>query len=355
MIEARPRVVVTCDKFKGTLDAVAVVGALARGIGTSAPGAEVVRVPIADGGDGSVAVALASGFEARVIHVTGPLGRPLASTVALRGDRAIVDVADICGLRRLDGPPDAMAATSFGVGEALLELASAGAREIVVGLGGSACTDGGAGMLRALGVRTLPPLPVGGFLAGVHLIAATDVDNPLLGPRGAAAIYAPQKGASPEDVGLLEARLARFVQRLGADEIAARPGAGAAGGLGFGLAVLGATLVSGADYFLDLGGFGDALADAALLVTGEGRLDHQSLGGKAPIVAARRARQAGVPVVAAVGRCDLTPEQLHREGIGRVHAIVGGPEGPLPTAVATADALERIGSQIGRRLGSTGH
>ncbi|MEV4897203.1 glycerate kinase, partial [Nonomuraea sp. NPDC055795] len=256
------------------------------------------------------------------------------------------------------------------------------ATRVVLGIGGSACTDGGAGMARALGARFLDEagaeLPEGGAalrnlakidmsafidLSGVEVVVASDVDNPLLGPHGAAAVYGPQKGASPEDVQVLEAGLARLAARaaathglVGAVEhdgmprpmgVAGAPGAGAAGGVGFAaLAFLRAEIQPGIEYLLDLLGFGEHVRGARLVVTGEGSLDEQSLRGKAPVGVARAAARAGVPVVAVCGRRTLTDEQLGAAGIRAAYAL-SDIEPDLDRCMAEAGPLlERLAARI---------
>jgi glycerate 2-kinase len=340
-------VVIAPDKFKGTLTAAQVAAHVAAGLGRASPGLKTVQVPVADGGDGTVDAAEAAGYRRVEIGVRGPTGKPLTASFALLDGTAIIESAQACGLTRLPGgTPAPLTATSRGVGELILAAIRMRAKRIVLGLGGVACTDGGAGLVTALGGRLVDAsgaeLPPGGAalarldhvdvsrlrdLSGTEVIAATDVDNPLLGPRGAAAVYAPQKGASPDDVASLEEGLARwadvtersfgFVER---DE----PGAGAAGGLGFAaLGFLGAAVQPGIELMLDLLGFADRLPGARLVVTGEGALDEQTLHGKAPAGVARAAAEAApdLPVVAVAGVCSLSPGQLRSAGIARAYAL----------------------------------
>ena len=341
------RVVIAPDKFKGTLTAAQVAAHVAAGLGRVRPGVTTVQVPVADGGDGTVEAAEAAGFRRVEIGVRGPTGKPVTASFALLDGTAVIESAQACGLTRLPGGTAApLTATSRGVGELILAAVRIRAKRIVLGLGGVACTDGGAGLITALGGRLLDSsgaeLPPGGAalarldrvdlsrlrdLSGVEVIAATDVDNPLLGSRGAAAVYAPQKGASAEEVMLLENGLARWAdvaeQSLGfrqRDE----PGAGAAGGLGFAaLGFLGATMRPGIDLMLDLLSFEAHLSGALLVITGEGALDTQTLHGKAPAGVARAAAAVapGMPVVAVAGVCSLTPGQLRSAGIARAYAL----------------------------------
>ncbi|TFV51872.1 glycerate kinase [Blastococcus sp. TF02A_35] len=338
------RIVIAPDSFKGTLTAEAAADAVAAGLRRVVPDADLVLRPVADGGEGTVAAALRAGHAARRVRVSGPDGRPVEATFALDGTTAVVELASAAGPGLLDRPAPTTA-TTRGVGELLLAALDAGARRVVLGLGGSATTDGGAGMLQALGARLLDAAgyevgPGGAGLADLarvdlsgldprlrdtRVVVATDVDNPLTGPSGAAVVFGPQKGASPEDVALLDAALARYasvlVHTTGA-WVERRPGAGAAGGTAAGaMAVLGAELVSGAALVCDLVGLDAALAGADLVVTGEGALDEQTLRGKAPAEVAARARTAGVPCVVLAAEVRLAAERLPAAGIAAAHAL----------------------------------
>ena len=340
-------VVIAPDKFKGTLTAAQVAAHVAAGLGRACPGLEMIQVPVADGGDGTVDAAVAAGYRRVEIGVRGPTGRNVTASFALLGGTAIIESAQACGLTRLpDGVPAPLTATSRGVGELILAAVRMRATRIVLGLGGVACTDGGAGLVTALGGRLLDEsgteLPPGGAalgrlhridvrrlrkLPGTEVIAATDVDNPLLGPRGAAAVYAPQKGASPDDVITLEKGLAHWAdlaeQCLGFSK-RDEPGAGAAGGLGFAaLGFLGATVRPGIGLMLDLLSFPGRLPGARLVITGEGALDTQTLHGKAPAGVARAVAAAApdLPVVAVAGVSSLTPGQLSSAGIARAYTL----------------------------------
>jgi len=360
-------VVVAPDKFKGTLTAAQVAAYVAAGLGRASPGVKTVEVPVADGGDGTVDAAEAAGYRRVDIGVRGPTGKPVNASFALLDETAVVESAQACGLARLPGGELApLTATSRGAGELILAAVRMRAKRIVLGLGGVACTDGGAGLVTALGGRLLDSsgieLPPGGAalatldrvdvrrlrdLGGAEVIAATDVDNPLLGPHGAAAVYGPQKGASPQDVALLEQGLARWAEvaekSFGFDK-RDEPGAGAAGGLGFAvLGVLGAGAQPGIELMLDLLSFAGHLPGARLVVTGEGALDEQTLHGKAPAGVARAAAAAAglgksdtaaaglgksdtasgpdLPVVAVCGVSSLSPEQLRSAGITRAYAL----------------------------------
>ncbi|QBR92304.1 glycerate kinase [Nocardioides euryhalodurans] len=366
-----PRVLLAPDKFKGSLAASGVADAVGRGIRSVLPGVEVVALPVADGGDGTLDAALAAGFDRVPVTVAGPTGEPVATAYARRGSVAVVEMADACGLVRLPGDiPAPLTASSAGLGEVVRAALDAGCDELVLGIGGSASTDGGAGMLAALGVRLLDDegnaLPAGGGaladlasvdLSGLHpaaekarFVVACDVDNPLLGPKGAAAVYGPQKGASPDEVASLDDALERLADvvasALGADH-RAEAGAGAAGGVGFAaLALLDATLRPGIDLMLDLVGFDAHVPGSTLVVTGEGALDAQSLHGKAPVGVARRAVAAGVPVVAVCGHRALGAEELRAAGIGAAYALLDL-EPDVETCIREpAPLLARLGEQI---------
>ncbi len=340
------RVLVAPDKFKGSLTAGAASDAIAAGVRQAQPHAEVLLAPVADGGDGTVDAAVAAGFRRVATTVTGPTGEPVVSGYALRGETAVIELAEASGLRRLpNGRPEPLTATTFGTGELIRAALDRGARRLVVGVGGSATSDGGVGMAQALGVRfvngrgedvgaggaalrDLETISLDGLdprVRSADLIVASDVQNPLLGPRGAAAVYAPQKGADASDVAVLEQGLgilASVVARQLGVDLATMPGAGAAGGAGGGaVAFLGARIVSGIDYLLELIGLPELLRSADLVITGEGSLDDQSLAGKAPWGVAQAAARAGVPAVALVGRLLLTHEQLRSAGFAEVRAL----------------------------------
>ncbi|QIJ65587.1 glycerate kinase [Streptomyces sp. JB150] len=371
------RVLVAADKFKGSLTAVQVAERVTAGLRRVVPDLAVEAMPVADGGDGTVAAAVAAGFERREVRVAGPLGDEVTAAFALRGDTAVVEMAEASGLQRLpEGVFAALTASTYGSGELLRAALDAGARSIVFGVGGSATTDGGAGMLAALGARFLDaegaPVPSGGGglaalasadlsgldprLAEVELVLASDVDNPLTGPKGAPAVYGPQKGASPDDVAALDAALAHYAKVLAgtpgvgakAAEYAESPGAGAAGGIGYGALLIGARFRPGIEVMLDVLGFAPALERADLVITGEGSLDEQTLHGKAPAGVAAAARAAGKEVVAVCGRLALAPEALGRAGIRRAYPLT---EIEPDVAKCIADAgpiLERVAESIAR-------
>lgn len=366
---ARARVLVAADKFKGSLTAVQVAERVTAGLRRVLPDVRVETLPVADGGDGTVAAAVAAGFERHEVRVAGPLGEPVTAAYAVRGTTAVVEMAEASGLQHLPAGVFApLTATTYGSGELLRAALDAGARTIVFGVGGSATTDGGAGMLAALGARFLdadgkPVGPGGGGLAAlaeadlsgldprlaeVDLILASDVDNPLTGPKGAPEVYGRQKGATEEDIAVLDAALSHYARVLG-PEHAVLPGAGAAGGIGYGaLVALGARFRPGIEVMLDVLGFAPALARATLVITGEGSLDEQTLHGKAPAGVAAAARAAGVEVVAVCGRLALPPEALGRAGIRRAYALTALEPDPAVCMAQAGPLLERAAESIAR-------
>jgi glycerate kinase len=365
-------VVIAPDKFKGTLCASEVAAHVAAGLAAVRPGVETVAIPVADGGDGTVDAAIAAGYRRVELGVRGPLGRSVTAAFGLLDGAAVIEVAQACGLTLLRGRELApLTATSRGVGELIVAAVRMGAKKVVLGLGGTATTDGGAGLVQALGARLLGAddrdLPGGGGaltglrrldlarlrdLSGVEFLLASDVDNPLLGPKGAAAVYGPQKGASPQDVAVLEAGLATWadvaepaVGRRARD----RPGAGAAGGIGFAAQLfLGARMRSGIELLLEMTAFAEHLEGARLVITGEGSLDEQTLHGKAPVGVARAAaaHDPAVPVIAVAGVSSLSADQLAAAGISAAYALTD-----IEPDIATCHAepgpiLERLAARI---------
>ncbi len=367
------RVVLAPDKFKGSLTAPEVAIALAAGIRRAAPSVDVRCVPVADGGDGMVDAFAAAGWQRIVVPAPGPTGEPSTAVYAVHGDTAVVELAAAVGLVKLPGGRwEPIRANTFGLGVVVAHALDHGAREIVLGLGGSASTDGGAGFLQALGLRLLDRdgselrSEVTGFdvvallsrvvsvdraalhpaIAQARFTLACDVDNPLLGPAGAVAVYAPQKGADAARMVDLEAALTNWAAVLGTG-YAEIGGAGAAGGTGFGaLAVLGAQVRSGIDVLLELLEFPALVAGANLVVTGEGSLDHQSMHGKAPVGVAAAAKAAGVPVVAAVGRTMLSPGEIRAAGFAGCYALADLEPNPSRSIANAAALLERVGERI---------
>ena len=373
MTEPRPLVVIAPDKFKGSLTAPEVAAAVARGIAAVVPGAELRLVPVADGGDGTLDAALGGSFEAMPVTAAGPTGQPVETRWARDGDTAVVEMADVSGLSRLPGGTlDPMGATSRGTGEVIAAALDAGCRRIVLGIGGSAGTDGGAGLLAGLGARLLDaagrPVGDGGGaladvatvdLSGLHpgmadaeIVVACDVDSPLTGPEGAAAVFGPQKGASPDQVRELDATLSRWADLVagatGAD-VREAPGAGAAGGVGFAaMAVLGARLEQGVTLVLELLDFDSQVAGADLVIVGEGSLDQQSLRGKAPVGVAAAARTHGAEVVAVCGRRLIDDATLRGAGISAAYACADLEPDPVRSMTNAAALLEQLGATLAR-------
>jgi glycerate 2-kinase len=371
------RVLLAPDKFKGTLTGAEVAASLAEGIRSRRATADVVAVPVADGGDGSLAAFEAAGFERIALNATGATGQTVPTWYVRRGEDAVVELAEVAGLAKIGTQPTRLTpltATSRGLGELIAHALDAGCRRVLVGIGGSASTDGGLGLVQALGARvrdasgaevgsggagaamaaTLDLTGLHHGLASARIEVACDVDNPLTGPEGAAAVYGPQKGADPEQVQQLDAALAHWADVVAAatgHDRRAEPGAGAAGGVGFAaVAILGATLRPGAQLMLDQLGFADALAGADLIVTGEGSLDEQTLRGKAPAAVAAAGRAAGVPVIAVAGRCLLDAPRLKDAGFDDVYTLLEEANTPQQAFDEAAALLGRIGARLADRL-----
>jgi glycerate kinase len=362
----QPVIVVAPDSFKGSLDAPALCAAVERGLRRVWPGAEVRARPMADGGEGTLDAVLSHGGERRTHSVTGAGGRQRSAAFGIvaapEGATAIIEAAEIVGITDPEGIAVAVTARSTGgVGELIGALLDTGVRRFMIGLGGSSTNDGGAGMLAALGLRlaaaageavvptpaglaTLASADAGGLdprLAECAITIMSDVNNPLCGEHGATAIFGPQKGLRDDEVATIDAVLARYAvlaERAVGRTAADRPGAGAAGGLGFALQLVGGSFRSGAEVVADLIGLDAALAGADWAFTGEGRTDAQTLLRKAPFVVAERARAAGVPITLLSGAVDAAalPE------LGQVFdGCFALPSGPLSLAdcIANADSL----------------
>lgn len=360
------KVVIAPDSFKESLSAPDAAQAIARGWLSARPEDDLVLRPMADGGEGTVdAVLAAKSGERRECRVCGPLGQPVTAHWGwLEDGTAVIEMAAASGLHWVpERKRDATRTTSYGTGELLREALQAGARKIILGLGGSATNDAGLGLLQALGVRFLDGQgaelgPGGAALAmlksidlsgldprlqQVEIEVAADVNNPLCGPHGASAVFGPQKGASPAQVEQLDAALRHFAgvtaRTLGEDH-SLFPGVGAAGGLGFASrAFLKARFRPGIELVAELSGLEDALQGAALAITGEGRLDGQSLHGKTPVGVARLARRAGVPVIALAGSLGEGLAELRDEGIEAAFSLVPG---PITLAQACAQAAVEL-------------
>src|SRR3989442_7607947 len=370
------RVIVAPQSFKGSADAVAVASAIARGVRRVLPDALVEEMPLADGGEGTVrALVRATKGSLRVARVHDPLGREIDAEWGVLGDgvTAVVEMAAASGLPLLDvSERDPRIASTRGTGELMLAAAASGGHRIVMGIGGSATNDGGAGMARAFGYRFLDregnDLREGGValarlgridgqtdprLVRPSIEVACDVRNPLLGPEGASAVYGPQKGATPEIVRELDAALARYadvVEAFVGRPIRDVPGAGAAGGLGAGLlAFLDARLVSGAELVLRAVGFAERIAGVDLVVTGEGRVDQQSGYGKLTGAVTAAARRAGVPVVAVAGSLGTGHETLGLDAIAIASegvAIADSMRQPLPLIERAAERIVRARAPV---------
>jgi len=360
------KIVLIPDSFKGTLSSVEVCRVLRGCVELRLPGCEVRAIPVADGGEGSVDAFLAAlGGEKVHARVAGPFFEPVESFYGLTdgGKTAIVEMAACAGLPLAGERRDPALTTTYGVGELIALAVEGGARKIILGLGGSATNDAGCGAAAALGVRFFdrtgtPFVPTGGTLGeveridvsaarerlrGVEITAMCDIDNPMYGENGAAYVFAPQKGAGPEQVRALDAGLRRLAgvmrRELGMD-FAELPGAGAAGAMGAGVtAFLGASLQSGIESVLNAVDFDRAAADAELIFTGEGRLDSQSLRGKVVIGVARRAKRLGKRVIAIVGGAEGELEAAYAEGVTAVFTTNRLPEPLSRSAPRAAENL----------------
>jgi glycerate 2-kinase len=375
------RTLIAPDKFKGSLTAGEVADALAAGLrsatgSTGRAGAvHCELLPLADGGDGSVDAAVASGFTRHSHTFAGPTGQNVQASVAFDGITAVVEVANTCGLGLLPGGKlEALNASSRGFGEAILFALSLKPARIVMALGGSASTDGGMGMLTALGYSFRDAhggqlYGSGGALAQIHsihrtalpeladteLVVASDVRNPLLGAQGAPAVFGPQKGAGPEDTAALEKGLEHFVTKMAeagfedATALAEHEGAGSAGGIGYACLLLGAKQVSGADFFLDLLDFNTCKDSCDIVITGEGSIDEQTLAGKLPAAVARRSGTR--PIIAVAGRSLLPKERWPEIALTRVYTLAEyTDQDSSKDPELSAALLQRIGKDIGASL-----
>ena len=360
------KIVIAPDSFKDSLDAAGVARAIALGLAGVLPQAELIECPMADGGEGTMdAILAASAGELRRETVRGPLGEPVEAGWGWLPETrtAIIEMAQASGLQLLTTEQrDACRSSTWGTGQLVAAALDAGAKRIVLAIGGSATNDGGSGMLRALGLRLLDAegqaLEEGGLalsrlatldasgldarLAEVQVEVAADVDNPLCGPQGASAIFGPQKGASPEQVAALDKALGHFAdhsaQALGED-VRDFPGCGAAGGMGFAArAFMGARFRPGVEVVAELAGLDELVRDADLVITGEGRFDAQTLRGKTPLGVARVAKRHGAPVVVIAGTLGTGYEALYAHGIDAAFALASGPM-TLQQACAEAPAL----------------
>lgn len=363
------KIVICPDSFKESLPASAAAQAIAEGVREVWPDADCVCLPLADGGEGTLdALVSATGGQLLTRWVQGPLGAPVNARFAVLGDgkTALIEMAEAAGLPLLSpAQRDPLRTSTYGVGELIAAALDLGVTRILLGLGGSATQDGGAGMLQALGARLLDaqgqPLPPGGAalrqlaqlhldgldprLARVTVEVACDVDHPLCGPRGSSAVFAPQKGADAAAVALLDAALAHWGAQLAqatGRQVAELPGAGAAGGMGAAaLAVFAARLRPGIDWVMDALDFNAALHGADWVISGEGRADGQSAGGKVISGVARRAQAAGVPLLVLAGSLGDGYQALYPLGVRAILPIVPGP-------VSLAQALDGAAENLRR-------
>jgi len=360
------KIILAPDSFKESLSAVQVCAAMTRGIRAAAPHAEIIAIPLADGGEGTTeTLTAAADGEMRQARVTGPLGQPLVAHYGLidGGDTAVIEMAQASGLQRVaQNQRNPLHTTTFGTGELIRAAIEDGVRRLIIGIGGSATNDGGAGMAQALGVKfyqnnkeITQPL-TGALLAAitdidvasldprmqnVKIRVACDVDNPLLGERGAAGVYAPQKGADAESVAQLEKNMARFYDLVESRTRSVRniAGAGAAGGLGAGLmAFLNAELGAGIDIILSACRFDERIQQADLILTGEGKIDRQTIMGKTISGVLQRAAKQNIPVVAVSGALSTEAEELYSRGMLSMFSICDAPM-PLSEAIKNADRL----------------
>ncbi|MFJ6077390.1 glycerate kinase [Pseudarthrobacter sp. NPDC092419] len=369
------RILIAPDKFKGSLTAAEAAAAIAEGALRVYPDAVATQFPIADGGEGTLEAAVAAGYEERLHAVVGPILAPTGAAWALHRDpgghiTAVIETAQASGLADMEPTPEnALRAHSYGCGQLIAAALEAGATEIVLGLGGSAMTDGGSGALRALGLKPLDAagnvVPLGGAsladvsaldvseldprLAGTRFRIAVDVRNPLYGTSGAAHVFGPQKGADQDAVEMLDAGLRNWASVL--REATGRdvnvPGAGAAGGFPASfLAFTDAVLEGGFALVAGLTGLAEQLAEADLVITGEGSMDSQSLTGKAPIALAHAARERGIPAVVVAGRILVTAEDLAQHGVVAAAQLLDVAEGPEDAVANAARHLVRATAQV---------
>jgi glycerate 2-kinase len=360
------KIVLAPDSFKGSLDAAEVCAALTAGIHAVDPGHQVISHPLADGGEGTLQVLASHGATLHDAVVQDSWGTPVTASFALWGSTAVIESAQSFAFREGATPADALGASSAGVGELILAALKHSPHTVIIYVGGTSGTDAGIGMLQALGARALnadgAPVPPGGAglqslahwdcsgldsrLAGVSIVVATDVTNPLLGAEGAARVFAPQKGADPAGVEILEAGLSHAAQLMGS-EFAAAPGSGAGGGLGFGaLAALGARRESGARLLGEMTRFEDALQGADLVITGEGSFDEQSLRGKITGAVIDLASKHDIPVVVVCGVASSPNDEYPVE----VVAISEGAASREESMANARSLVEAAGSRIARGL-----
>lgn len=362
------KVVIAPDSFKESLSALEVAEAIERGFRQIFPQVQYVKLPMADGGEGTVdSMVAATGGEIVTVAVTGPLGQPVQAFYGLlgEGETAVIEMAAASGLHLAPkAQRDPRMTTSYGTGELILAALDRGVKTIILGIGGSATNDGGAGMMQALGARLLDEnrqaLPPGGAalaqlayidlsgvdprLQQVSITAACDVDNPLCGANGASAVFGPQKGATPEMVTQLDAALRHYgtlLEQATGREVINAPGAGAAGGMGAALlGMLNARLRPGIEIVIETLQLEEALRDADLVITGEGRLDSQSIHGKTPIGVARVAKRFGLPVIGIAGSLSKDYQVVHQHGIDAAFSVLDRVVSLEEALAEAADNLE---------------
>jgi glycerate 2-kinase len=372
------KIVIAPDSFKESMSAMEAACAIEKGFQKVMPDAEYVKVPMADGGEGTVrSMVDATGGEIRKETVTGPLGTEVEAFYGITGDRkmAVIEMAAASGIHLVPKEKrNPLVTTTKGTGELIRAALDQGVKRIVIGIGGSATNDGGAGMAQALGAKLLDkdgnPLGVGGGelskldsidlsqldprLKEVHIEVACDVDHPLTGERGASAVFGPQKGATPEMVAILDANLARYAQvvkeTLGID-VDPIPGAGAAGGLGAGLvAFLGTSLKRGVDVVAEAVQLDKHMVQASLVITGEGKIDGQTIHGKTPVGVAKRAKKYGIPVIGIAGMLGENCDAVYRHGIDALFSIVPGTVS-LETALLNGEKYtEQLAENLARLI-----
>lgn len=372
------KIVIAPQGFKGSLTALQIARSIEIGVKKVFPDAETVLVPAADGGDGTLqALVDSSGGTIESATVSDPLGRPIEATWGAMGDgeTAVIEMASASGLALLAlDELDPLNTSTYGTGELFTAALDAGYRRFIVGIGGSATNDGGAGLAQSLGISLkdadgnelarggaaladIDHVDMSGFdgrLRGVEVTVACDVNNPLCGVDGASAVFGPQKGADSETIKQLDAALSRFADVVESDlgaSVRERPGAGAAGGLGAGLmAFLDARLAAGVDIVLDAVGLDEALDGADLVITGEGQIDHSTIFNKTPVGIAERAGKRGIPVIAIAGGLGAGYEETHDKGIASAFTLVSGPMSLEEAMADTANLLSGVAEEIMRTL-----
>ena len=366
------RIVIAPDSFKGSASSFEISQWLENGISqVELLNCEIIKVAIADGGEGSLDSVLPAGFVAHTFTVTGPVGNPTEARIGIKADTALVELAEASGLSKLPNQKlSPLGATSFGTGELILHALDLGAKRIILAIGGSACTDAGAGALQALGAHlrdsegneiahggaallscaTIDVSELDARLKSVEFILASDVDNPLLGVMGTAAIYAPQKGASPNEVELLEKSIATFASVAGTKHTTT-PGSGAAGGFGFmAYTFLDAKHRSGIDTFIELTELESHCPGADLVITGEGMYDSQSLSGKAPIGIYAVASRHNIPVALVCGQAKLNSSVESAPRFIKIYSLTSFESDVSKCIANPRPIVEKIGQSIAQEL-----